>query len=225
MGPLGHTDMAPSFLPNVAGVDLASSPEYGARRYNRVGLAALAPGLAVLGLEAGPFDDDRIVAFVREMDASVVAIDAPLSLPAGRCCARDDCQCARFGRVRAIDRACIALGLRPFPALIPSMRGLTLRGIALKARLEAMGLTAIEVFPGAVQDMLRLPRKQASLPRLLAGLGRLGLCGLDNLRPDGDRLDALTAAYMAHLYRQGRYWAMEAPGETPLIFPDRRAFR
>ena len=31
------------------------------------------------------------------------------------------------------------------------------------------------------------------------------------------------AAYMAHLYRQGRYWAMAAPGETPLIFPDPRA--
>ena len=223
MGPLGYTDMALSPLPNVVGIDLASAPEYGARRYNRVGLAALAPDLAVLGLEAGPFDDARIVAFVRETEAGVVAIDAPLSLPAGRCCADDACSCARLGRVRAIDRASFALGLRPFPALIPSMRALTLRGIALKGRLEAMGLAVIEVFPGAVQDMLRLPRKQASLPRLLAGLRRLGLRGLDNLRPDGDRLDALTAAYMAHLYRQGRYWAMAAPGETPLIFPDPRA--
>ena len=26
--------------PNVAGIDLASAPEYGAKRYNRVGLAA-----------------------------------------------------------------------------------------------------------------------------------------------------------------------------------------
>ena len=215
--------------PSVAGIDLASAPEYGAKRYNRVGLAALAPDLAVLRLEVGPFDDDRIAAFVAETDAAVVAIDAPLSLPPGRCCARDDCDCARFGRVRVIDRACFALGLRPFPALIPSMRGLTLRGIALKRRLEASGLTVIEVFPGAVQDMLRLPRKQAGLARLLAGLRRLGLQGLDDLRPDslpaarqGDALDALTAAYMAHLYRQGRYWAIAAPGETPLIFPDHR---
>ncbi len=110
------------------------------------------------------------------------------------------------------------------------MRGVTLRGIALKGRLESLpagrrglGLTVIEVFPGAVQDMLHLPRKQAGLRRLLAGLRRLGLHGLENLRPDGDQLDALTAAYMAHLYRQGRYWAMAAPGETPLIFPDPRA--
>ncbi|MBI2913635.1 MAG: DUF429 domain-containing protein [Chloroflexi bacterium] len=207
---------------NVAGIDLASSPEHGARRYNRVGLAALAPDLTVLRLEAGPFDDDRIADFVAGSDAGIVAIDAPLSLPPGRCCARDGCDCARFGRVRVIDRACMALGLRPFPALIPSMRGLTLRGIALKARLEAMGLTVIEVFPGAVQDMLRLPRKQDGLSRLLAGLRRLGLQGLDSTRPDGDQLDALTAAYMAHLYRQGRYWAIAAPGETPLIFPDAR---
>ncbi len=209
--------------PNVAGVDLASAPEYGAKRYNRVGLAALAPDLTVRHLESCPCDDDRIVAFVAETKAEVVAIDAPLSLPAGRCCADDSCRCARFGRVRAIDRACFALGLRPFPALIPSMRGLTLRGIELKSRLERLGLSVIEVYPGAVQDMLRLPRKQAGLPRLLAGLRRLGLRGLDRLRPDGDQLDALTAAYMAHLYRQGRYWAMAVPGETPLIFPDARA--
>jgi predicted nuclease with RNAse H fold len=209
--------------PNVAGIDLASAPEYGAKHYNRVGLAALAADLALLRLEAGPYDDERIAAFVVETKAEVVAIDAPLSLPAGRCCADDSCPCARFGRVRAIDRACFALGLRPFPALIPSMRGLTLRGIALKDRFQRLGLTVIEVFPGAVQDMLRIPRKQAGLRRLLAGLRRLGLQGLENLGPDGDQFDALTAAYMAHLYRRGRFWAMAAPGETPLIFPDRRA--
>ncbi len=209
--------------PNVAGIDLASAPEYGAVRYNRVGLAALAPDLAVLRLEAGPFDDDRIAAFVADAEARVVAIDAPLSLPAGRCCADDSCPCARFGRVRAIDRAMARMGFRPYWPLIPSMKALTLRGIALKRRFEALGLIVIEVFPGAVQDMLRLPRKQASLRRLLAGLRRLGLRGFDNERPDGDQLDALTAAYMAHLYRQGRYWAMAAPGETPLILPDPRA--
>ena len=206
--------------PTVAGVDLASAPEYGAKRYNRVGLAALAADLTVLRLESGPCDDDRIVAFVTETEARVVAVDAPLSLPAGRCCADDSCRCARFGRVRAIDRACFRMGLRPFPALIPSMRGLTLRGIALKRRLEGLGLSVIEVYPGAVQDVLRLPRKQAGLPRLLAGLRRLGLLGLEGLRPDGDQLDALTAAYAAHLYRRGRYWAMVVPAETPLIFPD-----
>jgi predicted nuclease with RNAse H fold len=206
-------------LSNVAGIDLASAPEYGAKRYNRVGLASLAPNRALVRLEAGACDDDTIIAFVVEAKAGVVAIDAPLSLPAGRCCADESCKCARFGRVRGIDRACFALGLRPFPALIPSMRGLTLRGIALKARLECLGVTVIEVFPGAVQDVLHIPRKQASLRRLLSGLRRLGLGGLDGLRPDGDELDALTAAYMAHLFREGRYWAMAVPDETPLIFP------
>lgn len=204
---------------SVVGLDLASSPEYGARRYNRVGLAALTPALSLLRLRAGPLDDEAIVAFIAEAGAGLVAIDAPLSLPAGRCCARDDCPCARLGRVRAVDRACLALGLRPYPALIPSMRPLTLRGIALRARLEGLGLQVIEVFPGAAQEMLGLPRKQGGLPRLLAGLRRLGLSGLDDLRPDGDLLDALTAAYIGHLYRQGRYWALSAPGETAIVFP------
>ena len=60
-------------LPNVVGIDLASSSEYGARRYNRAGLATLAPDLTVLRLEAGPFDDDCIAAFVAETEAGVVA--------------------------------------------------------------------------------------------------------------------------------------------------------
>ncbi len=196
--------------PIVAGIDLASAPEYGAKRYNRVGLAALAPDLTVCHLESCPCDDDRIVAFVTETRAGVVAIDAPLSLP-------------RVGVARAVDRVMARLGFRPLWPLMPSMEAVTRRGVALKDRLERLGLTVIEVFPGAVQDLLRLPRKQAGLPRLLAGLRRLGLRGLDDVRPDGDALDALTAAYMAHLYRQGRYWAMAVPGETPLIFPDARA--
>jgi predicted nuclease with RNAse H fold len=208
--------------PNVVGIDLASAPEYGAKRYNRLGLAALAPDLALLRLESGPFDDDRIAAFVSETKARVVAIDAPLSLPAGRCCADDSCPCARFGRVRAVDRAMARMGFRPYWPLIPSMKALTLRGIALERRFDALDLTVIEVFPGAAQDILRLPRKQAGLQRLLAGLRRLGLGGLDDLTADGDQLDALTAAYVAHLYRQGRYWAISAPGETPIIFPGPR---
>lgn len=117
----------------------------------------------------------------------------------------------------------MSLGLRPYPALIPSMRGLTLRGIALKRRFEAQGREVVEVFPGAVQDMLGLPRKQRGRPGLLAGLRRLGLRGLDGLSPDGDLLDALTAAYMANLYSRGRYWSIQAPGEAALVFPDRRA--
>jgi predicted nuclease with RNAse H fold len=215
--------MPRSRRPNVAGVDLASAPPYGARRYNRVGLAALESDLTIIRLESGPFDDNQIADFVAESRSAVVAIDAPLSLPAGRHCADESCECARFGRVRAIDRACFRLGLRPFPALIPSMRGLTLRGIALKQRFEALDLAVIETFPGAAQDLLKLPRKQHSLRRLRSGLKRIGILGLDGRTPDGDELDALTAAYMAHLYRRDRYWAMAAPGETPLIFPDPRA--
>lgn len=189
-----------------AGIDLASSPEYGARRYNRVGLAALAPDLRVVELRAGRLTDGEILDFVARVKVDVVAIDAPLSLPSE-------------GASRSVDRAMARLGFRPYPPLIPSMKPLTLRGVALKARLQELGVPAIEVFPGAVQDVLGLPRKQAGLARLLAGLRRLGIRGLEGVKPDRDLLDAVTAAHTAHMYREGRFWMISAPGEERLVFP------
>ncbi len=204
---------------NAVGIDLASSPDYGATRYNRLGLAVLSPELRLLHLEAGRLDDTRILSTVRDANADIVAIDAPLWLPAGRCCADERCPCARFGRVRLADRALAALGYRPYWPLMRSMRALTLRGIALRTRLEALGLQVIEVFPGAVQDVLGLPRKQRGLLALREGLSLLGIRGLEGRDADGDELDAVTAAYMAYLFRKRRYRAVGDPGEAQVILP------
>jgi hypothetical protein len=194
-----------SRAPIAVGVDLAASPEYGAKRYGRVGLAALNAKLRVLELCVRRCADDEILDFVQRHDPAVVAIDSPLSLPAE-------------GILRPVDRELIRRKLRPYPPLLPSMAAMTRRGVALRCALADRGFTVLEVFPGAVQDLLGIPRKKASLDRLAAGLGRLGIAGLPS-KADGDALDAVTAAFVGWCYLRGACEAIGPAGDVQVWVP------
>jgi predicted nuclease with RNAse H fold len=200
-----HQRTTESATGQTVGIDLAASPEYGAKRYGRVGLAALDARLRVVELAAGPFTDDNIAAFAERHRPAVVAIDSPLSLPAD-------------GILRPVDRELIRRRLRPYPPLLPSMAAMTRRGCALRAALSERGCDVIEVFPGAAQDVLGIPRKKAGLYELAAGLQRLGIAGLP-AKPDGDALDAVTAAYVAQLYVRGRCEAIGPADDVQVWLP------
>ncbi len=165
--------------------------------------------------------DEQIAAAVHDAAPRVIAIDAPLALPEGRCCARTDCDCAAAGIMRQVDRECAAAGYRPFPTLLPSMVQMTLRGIALRERLEIEGYEVIEVYPGMSQDVLGLPRKRGGLDGLRRGLKRAGVRGLPRRRISHDELDAVTCALTAHLYLEGAAEVMGPGVPVPLILPDR----
>ena len=186
------------------GIDLASAPEYGAKRYNRLGLAALDDRLNVIDANAGRFTDRHIFDFVRLNQAALVAIDSPLSWPVS-------------GILREVDRLLIKHGFRPYPPLLPSMVALTMRGIALRAALQEEGFDVIEAFPGAAQDVLGLPRKQTSKESLAVGLRCLGIHPPTKL--DGDMLDAVTAAYVEHCYLSGSYEAIGSNTDVQVINP------
>ncbi|MBI3954034.1 MAG: DUF429 domain-containing protein [Chloroflexi bacterium] len=166
--------------------------------------------------------DADILEWVSARVPQVVAIDAPLALPTGRCCAARACPCARFGIVREVDRLLARRGHHPFWTLLPSMVNLTLRGMALRAIFEGRGLCVVECFPGAVQDILGLPRKQRGLGGLRRGLGLLGL----RLRQDAthDELDAATAAYCGLLYLRGRAEVI-VDGGVKFVLPRPGCFR
>jgi predicted nuclease with RNAse H fold len=128
--------------------------------------------------------------------------------------------CARFGILRAVDRACIAAGYRPYPTLLPSMVGLTLRGIALATRLIAAGERVVEAYPGMVQDILGIPRKRAGLTGLTQGLRGAGVRGIPRVRRvTHDELDAVTCALVGVLYLEGRTDTMGPGVPVPLVFP------
>lgn len=151
----------------------------------------------------------------------LVSIDAPLSLPAGRLSVSDDDPTRKeFGIMRECERVLKRRGVNTYPALIKSMQGLTARGISLASRLRAEGIPVIESFPGAMQDILGIPRKGISRDHLKGALAEYGLAGAwttDTVTHD--ELDALSSAIVGQLFWAGHYEALGNNGEDYLIVP------
>jgi predicted nuclease with RNAse H fold len=198
----------------VLGIDLRSGPRY-------------PTGLAVMGRDGRLLDlriartDEAILEAVETYRPALVAIDAPLALPEGRHCSDRACDCAAAGIMRDVDRIAARAGYRPFPALLPSMVNLTLRGIALRETLQAAGHAVVEVYPGMTQDVLRVPRKGAGIEGLRLGLFRAGVRGLPRRRITHDELDAVTCALTGVLHLAGRTEVMGSGIPVPLVLPRR----
>jgi predicted nuclease with RNAse H fold len=208
---LGAADSGPV---RALGIDLRSGPRY------PTGVALLDSRLRARWLATARTDAELLSA-VERFQPAIVAIDAPLGLPEGRCCAEVTCECARFGIMREVDRACSAAGYRPFPSLLPSMVGLTLRGIELHAALEAAGQRVIEVYPGMAQDILGVPRKRQGRAALAAGLRRVGVRAIPRHLPSHDVLDAITCALVGILHLGGATETMGPGVPVPLVLPKR----
>jgi predicted nuclease with RNAse H fold len=112
------------------------------------------------------------------------------------------------------------MGIRFFPITLGPMRMLASRGISLRKRFIVSGLTVIESYPGAVQDILGMPRKQRGKNLLRNALLNYGLKG-DVSRDciDGDELDAITSALVGKLYLENNYIAIGDPDEGYMILP------
>ena len=174
----------------VVGVDLAGS----VRRPT---------GICILrGLKAEThvvFGDEEVLQWVSQAGPDLVPIDAPLSLPDGRATIHD----RSGGHFRDCDLELRRRGIRFFPITLGPMRMLTERGMALKAKIEAMGYRAVECYPGAAQDLWGMPRQHKDRACLLAGLRELGVKKLpEDLT--GDELDAATAALVGRWFLQGK---------------------
>lgn len=139
--------------------------------------------------------DQEIIKTILGINPSVIAIDAPLSLPFGRCCFDDACCGPR--KIRTCDRILISMGYRVFPPGYSFMKQLTLRGIGLRRRLEREGIKLIEVHPRTTKRIL--------------GLGRFGEA--KNEHED----DACAAALAAYLYCQGKCMELTGPDGSIVI--------
>jgi len=82
-------------------------------------------------------------------------------------------------------------------------------------------MSVIEVFPGAAQDVLGIPRKKASRDELTAGLRALGIMQVPS-DLTGDALDAITAAYVGRCFLRGEYEALGPSDEVQVIIPRSR---
>lgn len=165
-------------------------------------------------------DDELLEAIIKDKP-DVVTIDSPLTLPKGRLHVGDeDPTRATHGIIRQCERALRRRGIHVFWSLLPGMQQLTARGIRLAARLRDLGFEVIEVFPGAAQDVMLIPRKQKGLEALEQGLTAWGLTGAwQTKRVSHDELDAITAAMVGLFYLTNNYEAIGDEDEGQIILP------
>lgn len=206
---------------NAIGIDLASAPA------RPTACAVLSPDGALVGHNLCA-TDDHIVAFVETYLPALVAIDAPLSLPAGLCCLEASCSCQPLaeGSGRECERALSRLGIGCYYTTKRSIiKAMAYRAIGLRQRLGEGGSTVIEIYPYASKVRLfgRLPRKttragrralQAALCHLISGIPLR-----DSQLLSHDLLDALVGAYTGILYLRNAVEALGDPQEGFLYIP------
>jgi predicted nuclease with RNAse H fold len=159
------------------------------------------------------FTDEEVLKGIEESKPKIVAVDAPLSLPAGR----ESIEQRTNVHLRECDKELLQRGIKFFPITLGPMRKLTNRGINLRRILENKHFRVIEVYPGGAQDILGIPRKQQGLNKLKAGLEKAGVRGLNN-RMNDHELDAVTCALVGKLLLEGKSVTYGTP-EQAIIMP------
>jgi predicted nuclease with RNAse H fold len=159
------------------------------------------------------YTDEEVLKRIEESKPGIVAIDAPLSLPAGR----ESIEQRTNLHLRECDKELLQRGIKFFPITLGPMRKLTNRGISLRRTLEDKHFRVIEVYPGGAQDILGIPRKQQGLEKLRAGLEKAGVRGLDSRMSDHE-LDAVTCALVGKLFLEGKSVTYGTP-EHAIVMP------
>lgn len=165
--------------------------------------------------------DDDLINRTMEASPDLVSIDSPLCLPFGRQTVFDDDPTREeFGIMRFCERELKRRGVNVYPSLLPSMQKLTARGISLAKIFRSNGLPVIESYPGAAQDVMRIPRKGAGEEWLKLGLKNFGIRGkYTTSKVTHDELDAITSALVGTFHLAELSEELGTANEPPLIIP------
>ena len=165
--------------------------------------------------------DEDIISTTLEASPHLISIDSPLCLPEGRITVEDsDPGRDEFGIMRQSERELKRRGINVYPCLLPSMQKLTARGMRLAQIFRNKGIPVIESYPGAAQDIMRIPRKGAGVEWLEMGLSDFGIFGnYQTEKVSHDELDAITSALVGTFHLAGRSEALGTEAEPPLIIP------
>lgn len=201
------------------GIDLAGV------EHRETGVAVLRAGRLALLATAGP--DAEIMALVEASGPrAIVAINAPLTFPRGRCCMDDACACRQDPgtRSRQIERDLLRMRV---PILgMTLIKVLARRGRRIGEALRAAGREPLEVYPFGTLRLLGLPsrgKRTAEGRRRIHDALRPLVPGLDHPRASAHELDAVVCALTARLWVEGRTTTVGAPDEGLLVIPSAAA--
>jgi predicted nuclease with RNAse H fold len=162
------------------------------------------------------YSNEEIIQEVEKVKPKVISIDAPLFLPLGRKSLKN----RKGPHLRECDRKLLEMKIKFFPLTLGPMRKLTERGILLRKIFEKKGYKVVETYPGAAQDILKIPRKNSGIEKVRRSLKKLGIKGdVDKKNISADELDAIVCAYVGFLYLKKKFLALGNRKEGFMILP------
>ncbi|MGC9516536.1 MAG: DUF429 domain-containing protein [Methanomicrobiales archaeon] len=163
------------------------------------------------------YSDHDIITEISSFNPDLIVIDAPISLPKGRCCLEKDCSCSKFGgHFRESD-----IKIRKYGPVLPltfyGMKMLTKRGINLAERLKNR-YDVIETHPRTVQKMLKISNVPDHLKQFFNL--RSSLVNDPNLGVSKHELDAALCVITGLYYIKNQYISLGNIDEGLIILPD-----
>ena len=171
---------------------------------------------------------EELLETMNGQEPSLIAIDAPLTLPLGLDCLEESCPCSAVmnpkGRLSEVELAHMGIGLF-FTTKRSIIKNLVYRGVAFYNDLTNRGHQVIEIYPYATKVVLfgsKIPKKNSpegiaflrgKLSGLIPGLGPLA----DQLNHDD--CDALLAAYTAYCHLKDESSLVGLPEEGYMVIP------
>jgi len=157
------------------------------------------------------YDDQEISEHLTKLEPTIIAIDAPLSLP-------------KKGTMRRADREMHKHGYPVFPPRSPTMEKLALRAIKITQKVKREEFRIIEVHPASTRKALKIPTKNRK--RIQDIFLRMGLKGdLETLVLTSHEIDAVTAALTGYLHLQEKTELIGDVEEGYIVVPTKGNWR
>ena len=151
------------------------------------------------------YENQGILGYLRKFELTLIAIDAPLSLP-------------KKGTMRKADKEMHRHGYPVFPPCLPAMEKLTLRAMKITQQIKRGRLHIIEVHPTSTRKALKIPTKDwGKIQNVFLHMGLKG--DLETRVLTSHEIDAVTAALTGYLYLQGKIDLIGDEKEGYIVVP------
>ncbi len=157
------------------------------------------------------YENQEILEHLTKFEPTLIAVDAPLSLP-------------KKGTMRKADREMYRHGYPVFPPRFPAMKKLTLRAIKIAQQIKREKLHIIEVHPTSTRKALKIPTKDwKKIRNIFLHMGLKG--NLETRALTSHEIDAVTAALTGYLYLQEKIDLIGDGEEGYIVVPTKGDWR